>query len=46
MVERLKEAFEASDLPFRVDLFVWDALPDTFRQQVQQRHQLSQRGRA
>lgn len=27
----LKEAFEASDLPFRVDLFCWDEIPEQFK---------------
>lgn len=27
----LREAFEESNLPFRVDLFVWDEVPESFR---------------
>ena len=27
----LREAFEESNLPFRVDLFVWDDVPESFR---------------
>ena len=34
----LREAFEESDLPFRVDLFVWDEVPDEFRKQIQAEH--------
>ena len=34
----LREAFEESDLPFRVDLFVWDKVPDQFRKQIQTEH--------
>ena len=30
----LREAFEESDLPFRVDLFVWDTVPESFRKQI------------
>ena len=30
----LREAFEESDLPFRVDLFVWDEIPENFRERV------------
>ena len=30
----LREAFEESDLPFRVDLFVWDDLPESFRERI------------
>ena len=28
----LREAFEESNLPFRVDLFVWDDVPEEFRE--------------
>ena len=34
----LREAFEESDLPFRVDLFVWDEVPDEFRKQIEAEH--------
>ncbi len=34
----LREAFEESDLPFRVDLFVWDEVPETFRSQIRADH--------
>ncbi len=34
-VSNLKEAFEESDLPFRVDLFVWDEIPETFRKNIE-----------
>ena len=37
-VEDLREAFEESDLPFRVDLFVWDELPESFRKNIEQEH--------
>lgn len=30
----LKEAFEESDLPFRVDLFSWDEIPEQFRKNI------------
>lgn len=33
-VADLKEAFEESDLPFRVDLFVWDDVPLQFRENI------------
>ena len=33
-VSDLREAFEESDLPFRVDLFVWDDVPESFRQRI------------
>ncbi len=34
----LREASEESDLPFRVDLFVWDEVPESFRQQIEVEH--------
>ena len=35
-VADLKEAFEESDLPFRVDLFVWDDIPLQFRKNIEE----------
>ncbi len=32
----LREAFEESDLPFRVDLFVWDEVPESFRPRIEE----------
>lgn len=37
-VAALKEALEESQLPFRVDLFVWDEVPAQFRENIQQAH--------
>ena len=34
----LREAFEESNLPFRVDLFVWDDVPESFREQISTDH--------
>ena len=34
----LREAFEESALPFRVDLFVWDDVPDSFRTRIEAEH--------
>ncbi len=33
-IAALKEAFEESSLPFRVDLLVWDEVPDNFQQTI------------
>ena len=33
-VGALREAFEVSNLPFRVDLFVWDDVPESFRERI------------
>ena len=37
-VSDLRQAFEESNLPFRVDLFVWDAVPEQFREHIKQDH--------
>ncbi|MDE0145224.1 MAG: restriction endonuclease subunit S [Nitrospira sp.] len=37
-VSELREAFEESNLPFRVDLFVWDVVPEQFRKQIETEH--------
>ena len=37
-VSNLREAFEESNLPFRVDLFVWDAVPEQFRKEIEREH--------
>ena len=34
----LKEAFEESNLPFRVDVFIWDSMPERFRERVLSDH--------
>ena len=34
-VAELREAFEESDLPFRVDLFVWDEVPENFKARIE-----------
>lgn len=34
-VYKLKEAFEESDLPFRVDLFIWDEVPEQFHRNIE-----------
>lgn len=37
-VSDLKEAFEESNLPFRVDVFVWGSTPARFRERVRAEH--------
>ena len=37
-VGALREAFEESNLPFRVDLLVWDEVPETFRRKIEAEH--------
>lgn len=41
-VHNLREAFEESDLPIRVDLFLWDDLPDSFHHQIEQQYAVLQ----
>ena len=42
-VAELRDAFEESDLPFRVDLFVWDEIPETFRKNIRKAHRVLSR---
>ena len=35
----LREAFEESNLPFRVDLLVWDEIPESFREEIDAEHE-------
>ncbi len=37
-VSDLREAFEESNLPFQVDLFVWDEVPEQFRKEIEAEH--------
>ena len=37
-VSELRESFEESNLPFRVDLFIWDKVPESFRKQIEGEH--------
>ena len=37
-VSDLRESLEESDLPFRVDLFVWEELPDSFQKNIENFH--------
>ena len=37
-VAELREAFEESDLPFRVNLFVWDEVPESFKAGIEEDH--------
>ncbi len=37
-VMELREAFEESNLPFRVDLFVWSEIPEQFRKNIKTNH--------
>ncbi len=39
----LKEAFEESDLPFTVDFFVWDEVPESFHKSIEREHFILQK---
>ena len=41
--ENLREAFEESDLPIRVDLFLWDEIPESFHRQIEREYAVLQR---
>ena len=43
-ISNLKEAFEESDLPFRVDLFVWDQVPENFHKIIKKKYVVLQAG--
>ena len=36
----LREAFEESDLPFPVDLFVWDEIPENFHKKIKSEYEV------
>ncbi|MCY4159110.1 MAG: nucleotidyltransferase domain-containing protein [Bacteroidetes bacterium] len=38
LVHDLQEAFEESDLLFRVDLFVWNDLPQAFKERIKEKY--------
>jgi predicted nucleotidyltransferase len=43
-VSMLREVFEESNLPFRVDCFVWDEVPEAFREAIRAQHVVVVRG--
>ena len=43
LADNLREAFEESDLPIRVDLFMWDELPESFHDQIRKEYAVLQR---
>ncbi|MGI8424102.1 MAG: restriction endonuclease subunit S [Chloroflexota bacterium] len=44
-LRRLKEAFEESDLPFRVDVLDWHAISSTFRKVIEKKYEVVQKGK-
>ena len=43
--DNLREAFEESDLPIRVDLFLWDEIPESFHRQIEREYAVLQQAR-
>ncbi|MBO9496927.1 nucleotidyltransferase domain-containing protein [Thalassotalea sp. G20_0] len=43
-ISELREAFEESNLPFRVDLFTWDQMPESFKETIRERYVVIQNG--
>ena len=41
-----REALDESDLPFRVDLLQWSALPESMRRQIQQCYEILMTGKS
>lgn len=42
----IQEAFEESDLPFRVDFFIWEDIPENFHSQIKESHIVLQEGKS
>ncbi|MDE2766057.1 MAG: nucleotidyltransferase domain-containing protein, partial [Chloroflexota bacterium] len=42
-LSRLREAFEESNLPMRVDVLDWRAIPDSLRATIERRYAVVQR---
>ncbi|MEK6777094.1 MAG: nucleotidyltransferase domain-containing protein, partial [bacterium] len=43
-LRRMKEAFEESDLPFRVDLLDWHRISESFRKVIEGQYEVVQKG--
>ena len=41
----LREDFDESSLPFRVDIFAWNQIPEQFRENIKQKHYIVQNGK-
>ena len=45
-ISNLREAFEDSNLPFRVDVFIWDEVPESFHKNIENNHVVLQKNTA
>lgn len=45
LISDLKEALDESDLPFLVDVLVWDELPESFHRNIMARYVVVQEGK-
>ncbi|MHA1540505.1 MAG: nucleotidyltransferase family protein [Alphaproteobacteria bacterium] len=43
--EQITEAFENSDLPFRIQLLMWEKLPKDFQEEIKKQFVVLQKGR-
>lgn len=41
-IQSLREDFDESNLPFRVDIFAWDQIPEQFRENIKQKYYIVQ----
>ena len=41
-VATLREAFDESNLPFRVDVFIWNEMPEKFREEIREEYMVVQ----
>ena len=41
-IANLQAAFEESDLPFQVDIFAWNVIPDSFKSEIERDHVIVQ----
>ena len=43
-IQSLREDFDESSLPFRVDIFAWNRIPEQFRENIKQTYYIVQNG--
>jgi len=42
----LREKFSESNLPILIDILSWSSIPDQFKQEIKQRHEVLQQGKS
>lgn len=43
-ISELREAFEESNLPYRIDLFTWEQIPEIFKETIMKKYAVIQSG--